>query len=121
MRLHFLSKGPIEQISGGYLYNKYLVDYLRGVGMTVRYHPGAAELKDIDVHDVLIVDSLALLSAARELLTVRADIVLLLHVVPDPAALGSRGETVLAALYRRSRVVVTGNSTLTSLRDDLAL
>src|SRR5262249_12133918 len=36
-------------------------------------------------------------------------------------SLGLDGTETLDALYRRSRVVVTGNSALTSLRNDLAL
>jgi glycosyltransferase involved in cell wall biosynthesis len=120
MGFHFLSKGPIDQISGGYLYNRYLVEHLRGAGIEVTYHPSAAELGQIGTRDVLIVDSLALDDSAGKLLTVPAHIVLLLHVVPDAAALGEHGESVLAALYRRARVVVTGNSTLTSVRDRLA-
>ncbi len=121
MCIHFLSRGPIDQISGGYLYNRYLVEHLRSVGREVSYHPCTADLPPIDERDVLIVDGLALPESATQLLAVRTRIVLLLHVVPDSHLLGTGGGDVMAGLYRRSRVVVTGDSTLTSLRDDLAL
>ena len=70
--------------------------------------------------DVVIVDSLAIADAAVRLLSSPAMLVLLLHVVPDWRDIGLDGSDVLAALYRRSRIVVTGDSTLTELRDSLA-
>jgi glycosyltransferase involved in cell wall biosynthesis len=121
MHIHFLSKGPIDQVSGGFLYNRYLVEELRGAGMDLSYHATTAEIDRAEERDVVIVDSLALLEAAVPLLTLRARLVLLLHVVPDSEALGTNGAGTLAALYRRARVVVTGNSTLSALRADLAL
>jgi glycosyltransferase involved in cell wall biosynthesis len=121
MRIHVVSKGPLEQISGGYLYNKYLVEHLRERELAVRYHPDGTGLATASERDVVIVDSLVLADLATQLLTVPARLVLLLHMAPDPRALGADGACLLAALYRRSRVVVTGNSMLTALRDDLAL
>jgi glycosyltransferase involved in cell wall biosynthesis len=47
-------------------------------------------------------------------LKANADLILLLHVIPDG------DETIVEALYRRSRIVVTGDSTLTTLRERLA-
>lgn len=111
----------MEQVSGGYLYNRYLVEQLRSAGFDVTYHAHAGVIERAGASDVLIVDSLVLPQIAARLLAVPAQLVLLLHVVPDPRPLGTSGERLLAALYRRSRVVVTGNSTLTALRDDLAL
>jgi glycosyltransferase involved in cell wall biosynthesis len=119
MSIRFLSKGPAEQISGGYLYNKYLMDYLRRAGMDVRYHPDWSELGGIDATDTVIVDSLVIPATAVELLSLPAKLILLLHVVPDGGAAGPDREAAVRSLYRRSRVVVTGDSTLTSLRDDL--
>lgn len=121
MHIHFLSRGPIDQISGGFLYNRYLVEQLRGAGMAVTYHANTDGIDRADEHDFVIVDSLALPGVAAQLLTLRARLVLLLHVVPDAETLGANGATTLAALYRRARVVVTGNSTLSALRADLAL
>jgi glycosyltransferase involved in cell wall biosynthesis len=120
MRIHFLSRGPIDQISGGYLYNRYLVEHLRSEKLEVRYHASMADLGPLADRDVVIIDGLVLPELAPRLLGVRASLVLLLHGVPEPQAMGDRGEVVLGDLYRRSRVVVTGDSTLTSLRDGLA-
>lgn len=121
MRIHFLSKGPIDQISGGYLYNRYLVEHLRAASLDVTYHASIGDLEPLSDRDVVIVDGLVLPDSAPKMLDLRARLILLLHVVPESQAFGLRGEAVLGALYRRSRVVVTGDSTLTSLRDELAL
>ena len=37
MRMQFLSKGSADQTSGGYLYNRYLVEHLRSAGVDVEY------------------------------------------------------------------------------------
>jgi len=121
MRIHFLSQGPIDQISGGYLYNRYLVEHLTSEGLEPTYHERMPDGESLMKGDVLIVDGIVLPALARRLLPVRADLVLLLHVVPEADAAGGVGEDVLTSLLRRSRVVVTGDSTLTTLRDELAL
>jgi glycosyltransferase involved in cell wall biosynthesis len=121
MRIHFLSRGPFDQISGGYLYNRYLVEHLRSARLDVTYHPAMFDLGSLTDRDVLIVDGLVLPRTAPWLMDVSATLVLLLHVVPNPEELGAHGDRVLGALYRRSRLVVTGDTTLTSLRDELAL
>lgn len=121
MRIHFLSKGPIDQISGGYLYNRYLVEHLRAAGVEVTYHASADALTQIEEGDAVLVDSIALLESAHRLLSASIQVVLLMHVLPDPRPLGPNGQQILAALYRRSRVVVTGDGPLTALQNDLAL
>jgi glycosyltransferase involved in cell wall biosynthesis len=108
----------MDQISGGYLYNRYLVEHMRAEGMDVRYHPAWGEMGSVQESDVLVVDSLVVPEWAEALLSTRASLVLLLHVVPEATGLS---ESLLADLYRRSRVVVTGNSTLATLRGTLAL
>ncbi|MEQ1856283.1 MAG: glycosyltransferase family 4 protein [Longimicrobiales bacterium] len=121
MSIHFLSKGPIDQISGGYLYNRYLVEHLRSAGLDVTYHASIGDLDAIADQEVVIIDGLVLPDLAPRLLEVGGRLVLLLHVVPEPQAVEGREVLAVDALYRRSRVVVTGDSTLTSLRDELAL
>lgn len=120
MQIHFLSRGPIDQISGGYLYNRYLVEHMRSEDFAVTYHASVQGVAAASHRDVLIVDGLVLPDLASQLLDVPGRLILLLHVVPEPQALGAEGARVLADLYRRSRVVVTGDSTLTSLRNELA-
>lgn len=120
MRIRFVSRGPIDQISGGYLYNRYLVRHLRHVGIELSYHAGIDGLAAADEDDVVIVDSIALPESLTHLLDLPARVVLLLHVVPDPRLVAPEGSQLLTALYDRSRVVVTGDSSLTTLRDRLA-
>ena len=62
----------------------------------------------------MIVDSLVIAATAERLLSARANVVLLLHMIPEG------DESLIEALYRRSRIVVTGDSTLTCLRERLA-
>jgi len=115
MRVRFLSKGSCDQISGGYLYNKYLMAQLRAANVEVRYHGTPANL-DTTADDVLIVDGLALGAGAEHLLKVPSKLVLLLHVEPDPQSLGDDGDELLAHLYRRARIVATGEQTLAAVR-----
>jgi glycosyltransferase involved in cell wall biosynthesis len=114
MSIRLLSRGSPDQVSGGYLYNKYLVQNLRRAGLEVVYHADAAEIDRFTRGDVVIVDSLVVADAAERLLVSAADLILLLHMIPTGA------EDVVEALYRRSRIVVTGDSTLTTLRERLA-
>ena len=116
MSIRFLSRGPLDQISGGYLYNKYLIEQLHQAGIEVVYHASAAELKALDPSDIVIVDSLVIGETAARLLSISSEIVLLLHVVPPSRELGFDAEAVLSALCRRARLIVTGDDTLTSLR-----
>jgi len=109
----------MDQVSGGYLYNRYLVKHLRQTGIEVSYHAGIDGLEDDD-RGLLIVDSIALPEALNHLLCLRARIVLLLHIAPDPRLVAPARPKRLTALYCRSRIVVTGDSTLTVLRDGLA-
>jgi glycosyltransferase involved in cell wall biosynthesis len=111
MTIRFLSRGPLEQISGGYLYNKYVIAQLRRAGADVVYHGGPYDVGSIRCDDVVIVDSLVIDDVAARLMSVAASIVLLLHVVPS---CGER-DGAFAALCRRSRVVVTGTETLRGL------
>jgi glycosyltransferase involved in cell wall biosynthesis len=120
MRIHFLSRGPIDQISGGYLYNRYLIEHMRSAGLDVTYHASMPDLGRLTDRDLLVVDGLVLPYLAPWLLEARANLILLLHVVPEAQSSGGRGELVMGDLYRRSRVVVTGDTTLTSLRNGLA-
>jgi glycosyltransferase involved in cell wall biosynthesis len=120
MRIQFVSKGPVEQISGGYLYNRYLIEHLRQTRTEVIYHASVTDLRHFSSDDVVVVDSLVIAEAAPRLLTLPRKLVLLLHVLPDARAIGGDGEALLDALYRRSRVVVTGNSTLAALRERLS-
>jgi len=120
MIIHFLGKGPANQISGGYLYNHYVLDYLAAVGYSVRYHEDSTRLDVIDGNDCVIVDSLVLYESAEVLLTMACRTVLLLHVVPDTSKSPSKHITikpgVLESLYARSLIVVTGNDSLRQVR-----
>jgi glycosyltransferase involved in cell wall biosynthesis len=120
MSILFLSRGPAEQISGGFLYNRYFMAYLQNAGYETRYHGEPSAIEEFDAADTVIVDSLVLEDAAAQLLTCRASLILLLHVVPRCKVNGANGGSFLEALYRRSRVVVTGEGALVALRDKTA-
>lgn len=108
MRVRFHSKGPPDQVSGGYIYNKYLIEYLRHAGISLTYHPNPSDFAHVDKDDIVIVDSIVMAEMATRLLSVSAELILLLHVLPN--------WDVLGPLCKRSRVVVTGESTLELLR-----
>ena len=114
MSIRLLSRGSPDQVSGGYLYNKYLLEYLRLAGHEVTYHADASGIERFGAGDTVIVDSLVVAATAERLLSAPANLILLLHVIPEGA------ESHVEALYRRSRIVVTGDSTLTTLRERLA-
>jgi glycosyltransferase involved in cell wall biosynthesis len=114
--IQFLSRGPIAQVSGGYLYNRYLIEHLRDAGAEVTYHATPPDVDAFRDTDVVVVDSLVLANLATRLLLTPARLLLLLHVAPSP----TEPKAVLRALYRRARVVVTGQSTLHLLRSELA-
>jgi glycosyltransferase involved in cell wall biosynthesis len=116
MRVRFLSKGSPEQVSGGYIYNRYLIEYLRQAGIDITYHSDPNDLACIDAADIVIVDSLVIAEVASRLLPTSAELVLLLHGVPNFSAFDADGRNVLESLCRRSRLVVTGDNTLALLR-----
>jgi glycosyltransferase involved in cell wall biosynthesis len=114
MSIRLLSRGSPDQVSGGYLYNKYLMQHLRQAGLDVTYHAEPSAIEQFGAGDTVIVDSLVVATTAERLLTANANLIILLHVIPEG------DEAAVEALYRRSRIVVTGDSTLTKLRERLA-
>jgi glycosyltransferase involved in cell wall biosynthesis len=120
MTIRLLSKGAADQVSGGYLYNRYLIEQLRLGGVDVEYHGDPKEIEQFTADDTVIVDSLVLAETLEPLLATSAKLILLLHVVPECGRVGADGTALLESLYRRSRIVVTGDSTLTTLRERLS-
>lgn len=116
MRVQFLSKGPPDQVSGGYLYNAYLIDYLRRSGLDVSYHASPPDLTRMHSTDVCIVDSLVLGELAAWLLPSKSRLVPLLHLVPNFAGYSSATAAHVRSLLERSQVVVTGAHTAELLR-----
>jgi len=120
MIVHFLGKGSADQISGGYLYNRYVLDYLVTAGYSVRYHEDSTCLDAINGKDCIIVDSLVLAEMAEILLSMTCRTVLLLHVIPDTSTplLKRRAiePEVFESLCAQSLVVVTGKDSLRRLR-----
>jgi glycosyltransferase involved in cell wall biosynthesis len=114
MGIQLLSRGSPDQVSGGYLYNKYLLEHLRLAGHEVTYHAEPSGIERFGAGDTVIVDSLVVAETAERLLSATANVILLLHMIPKG------DESLVEALYRRSRIVVTGDSTLTCLRERLA-
>ncbi len=113
MRIHFVSKGPESQVSGGYRYNSQLISYLSGLGNEVVYHADCSNLEAIATEDVVVLDGLVLESAAVRLASLTRRIVLLLHMRPElllgrDDATGLR-RTTLEELLARSVIVVTSD------------
>jgi glycosyltransferase involved in cell wall biosynthesis len=113
LSVHLFSRGPADQVSGGYRYNRNILRALEAAGHRVAYHPDAVGLAEIREGDTCLIDGLALPELADRLLDAPGRLVLVLHT--DPAASGSKG-TPSAALLSRSRVVVTGLTTLDAVR-----
>lgn len=120
MRVHFLSGGPADQVSGGFLYNRFILEHLERIGHDLRYHATPADLHRIAARDIIVVDGIVLPELAAILLSLRCPIILLLHVAPGisvrPPFSIARASDALEALYARSRIVVTGGDTLCRLR-----
>ncbi|MGI9270612.1 MAG: glycosyltransferase family 4 protein [Woeseiaceae bacterium] len=105
MRIQFFSKGPIEQISGGYLYNRYIVEYLQHQKFDVAYYSDPTALRTAIPADITIIDGLVLPDCLQFLDAVSGDLVLLLHM-PVP---------VDSTFPPRTRFVTTSEN----MRDEL--
>lgn len=116
MTVRLLSKGDCDQVSGGYLYNRYVMDHLRRTGYHVIYHGSAEGLGEIDADDDVVVDSLAIEPLGHRLLGLPARLILLLHVVPGGGRTGAADTPdAFRELCRRSRIVLTGHTGLGAL------
>lgn len=107
MRVQFLSRGPIDQVSGGYLYNRKVLTYLEQQGVAVDYCPDPARL--CDARGVVIADSLIVDDNLERLLALDKP-ALLMHGVP--AAVNAEMDSLL----RRARIVTTGEGSAETLR-----
>jgi glycosyltransferase involved in cell wall biosynthesis len=59
-QLHFVIPGPLEQLTGGYIYDAHMVDGLRQLGWSVRVHNLEGRFPDVDaVGRRALVDGLA--------------------------------------------------------------
>lgn len=116
--VHLFSKGPADQISGGYLYNAQLMAQLRAMGHSVDYHADGSRLADVAPGDVIIVDGLVLAELATSLNQDTARVLTLLHMRPERFA---GAGTALTAALQRSRIVVTGESVRDAVRSDATI
>lgn len=80
MRVAFYSNGPIEQISGGYIYNRKVIEYLRRAGVDVRYHADPAALATASSDAIAVIDSLVVAQNLPHIRRLPRPPVLLLHV-----------------------------------------
>ena len=123
MIVHLLSRGPISQVSGGYLYNRSVLNHLRVAGYSTRYHGNSENLGAIAGEDCIVADGLVLNEFVDYLIASPCRIVLLLHTFPDsfgrsrtPSAFVPEN---LSDLFSKSLVVVTGSRTCDGLRQAL--
>ncbi len=79
-KIHLFNVGLEDQISGGYLYNKYLVRELRKLGRSVSAHFLKEEErlenvfnKEVKTNDIVLIDSLLLVQEADFVLAKKSD------------------------------------------------
>jgi len=79
-KIHLFNVGSEDQISGGYLYNKYLVEELRTLGTQVNAHflNGGQTLESsfvevVDSEDIVLIDSLLLVQESDFVLAQKDD------------------------------------------------
>lgn len=134
--LRFIVPGPLDQRTGGYIYDRRIVEGLRGVGWQVEVHelPGrfpdpddtaieaAGAVVDRLGQDLTVIDGLALLAFAREIDRLPVSWVGLIHH-PLSMETGLSDDAIgrLAAIegplmHRATRLIVTSPGT----RRDLA-
>lgn len=116
--VHLFSRGPADQVSGGYLYNAQLAAQLEALGHAVDYHADGGRLAQVAANDIIIVDGLVLAELAVPLSRHPAPIVTLLHMRPDRF---SAPDTASTAALQRSRIVVTGESVRDAVLSDAAI
>ncbi len=134
--VHLLVPGPLDQRTGGYVYDRRIVEGLRALGRTVVVHElsgrfplidGAAGRSTADalaaVTGVALIDGLAFQAVAALLDEVRRPFVALVHHplaletglgMGEAAALAAAERTVLAAA---ARVIVTSPQTRVDLAE----
>jgi glycosyltransferase involved in cell wall biosynthesis len=124
MRVHFLSSGPADQTSGGFLYNRFILEHIEQIGHDVRYHGSPAGLHRVVSRDIIVVDGIVLPELADSLVSLPCPIVLLLHLAPGmsvrPPFTIAAASDALESLYARSRIVVTGSDTLSQLQKSVS-
>ncbi len=121
MLIEFISHGPPGQISGGYIYNQYILDFLRTTGKQVRFRDIQNDSGVEGSADIVVVDSIALKHVLRALGPVADRTVLLMHFVPEWLALAlkksSRDVLEIRQIFETTHIVVTGRRTSVNLRE----
>ena len=100
--LHFVVPGPIDQRTGGYIYDRLIVDGLRALGWTVQVHELAGRFPQAD--------ELAYASAAEAIETISPGAVLVIDglALPAFAALGDCLPRPWVALIHHPLALETG-------------
>ncbi len=123
MTIQFYNKGNPNQISGGYLYNKYILSELEQLGAKVDYLNHPEEAKDTIV-DIIVIDSLMIYELETFILRTDIPIVLLMHLPPDIflelEEQTTREKETLNRIYQKSSIVVTGVRSQTFLQKNYA-
>lgn len=117
MQINFFSSGSIEQISGGFIYNRHIIEYLRAHNVGVSYCSNPESLSEAGEGTMAIIDSLIIPDSIDQLLQLPSQTLLLMHMrFADDFA----NTSDFAALVRKSHLVVTGEHTRSWLRNAVA-
>lgn len=123
MTIQFYNKGNPEQISGGYLYNKYIIATLEQLGAKVEYLNHPEEAKETAI-DIIVIDSLMIYELEVFILETDIPIVLLMHLPPDVflelEEKTIREKEALKQIYKKSSIIVTGTRSQTFLQKNYA-
>ncbi len=122
MNIQFYNKGNPEQISGGYLYNKYLLAELNQLGVKVEY---LSVPKVSAKTQLIVIDSLMIYELASFILQTTLPVVLLIHLPPtiflDLEAKSAPKRTMLRRIYTKSHIVVTGERSQSYLLENYGI
>ncbi len=102
IKINFVNKGSIDTISGGYLYNKEIINYLTTKDHQVIYTDCLAKSSDVDI---TIIDSLMIEELSKKNISSKSKMIGLIHMLDRE---GYQNSTLLNA-YKSMHLITTGS------------
>lgn len=115
MKIQFYNKGKLDSISGGYIYNRYLISGLTNLGHKITYLNSVEVAKNAEAADLIIIDSLLIVELANFILSETTPIILLIHL--PPSYFQSIDKILINNIYNKTNIVVTGQRALDFLKE----
>ncbi len=103
MKVDFFTGEHLIKISGGYIYNDHILQYLKERNIDISYNR-VGSLYDSQA-ELIIVDGIVLEKYKYPLAHTHKKVVLLFHAIPK------MGQDILKTILERHRIVVTGEET----------